>query len=383
MAAQPSKDYYGALGVARNAKPDAIRKAYRHLARKLHPDVNPGDSVAEDRFKEVQEAYGVLSDEKKRAFYDRHGFYSDQAYSTGGAAGGRPGGVGFDGFDFTDFPRQAGGAGPDLGSIFESMFGGGRHHRREASDPNPGEDLEYTLEIGFDDAIQGTPVRLNIVRLTSCADCRGSGSAHGAPPQACTDCGGAGQIGRAAGNMRFSVPCHVCGGQGKVRSVCRECAGEGRLRSSTPVETRIPPGTQDNARLRVPGKGNAGLRGGVPGDLYIQAKVGSHPIFDRKGDDIHIQVPVTPAEAILGSRIEVPTIDGTAFLRIPPATSSGKTFRVRERGVKNARGGKRGDQFVKISIVVPEIPDESTKDLMRQYAELNAENPRAALFEAR
>lgn len=382
MAAHPGKDYYAALGVARNAQPDAIRKAYRHLARKLHPDVNPGDSVAEDRFKEVQEAYGVLSDEKKRAFYDRHGFYSEQAYSTGGAPGGRPGGFGFDGFDFTDFQRQAGGAGPDLRSIFEAMLGG-RAQRREASEPVPGEDLEYTLEISFDDAIKGTPVRLNIVRSISCQDCRSSGSAHGAPAQACTDCGGSGQIGRAAGNMRFSVPCQVCGGQGRVRSVCRECGGEGRVRSTNTVETRIPPGTQDNARLRVPGKGNAGLRGGTAGDLYIEAKVGAHPIFDRKGDDIHIQVPVTPAEAILGARIEVPTIDGTAFLRIPPATSSGKTFRVRERGVQNARGGKRGDQFVKIAIVVPEIPDESTKDLMRQYAELNAENPRAALFESR
>ena len=377
MAPNRSIDYYAALGVQRDAKPDAIRKAYRHLARKLHPDLNPGDKVSEDRFKQVQEAYGVLSDEKKRAFYDQHGFYSDQAYSTGGrAAGGRSGGVGFDGFDFTDFVRQAG-----SGSIFDSVFGGGQRQRAESAAPQPGEDLEYTLEVGFDDAIKGAPVRLSIVRLNACADCRGTGTEHGASPPECPECRGLGKAARAAGNMRFTIPCPACQGAGRLRSVCGSCDGDGRVRSAATVETRIPPGTQDNARLRVPGKGNMGLRGGAPGDLYIETKVGSHPFFTRKGDDIHIQVPVTPAEAILGSKIEVPTIDGTAFLRVPPATSSGKTFRVRERGVQNSRGGKRGDQFVRISIVVPEIPDESTKDLMRQYAELNAENPREGLFQ--
>ena len=384
MATNPRKDYYATLRVARDATPDTIRKAYRRLARKFHPDVNPGDAVSEDRFKEIQEAYDVLSDQQKREFYDRHGFYADQAFSGAGGTAGRRGGVGFDGFDFSDFghPGRTG-QGPDFGSLFESFFGGGRRQGTESEAPQAGEDLEYTLDIGFDDAINGTTVRLNIARLSTCGQCAGSGSAKGAPPSECAACNGSGQVHQAAGNMRFTVPCPRCRGQGRVRSVCSTCDGEGRVRETTPIEARIPPGTQENSRLRIPRKGNAGVRGGKSGDLYIVARVGKHSFFKREGYDIHIQVPITPAEAILGGKIEVPTIDGTALLRIPPATSSGKTFRVRERGVKNPRGGKRGDQFVRISIVVPEIPDESTKDLMRRYEKENPENPRASLLRSK
>ncbi len=384
MPASRSKNYYATLGVGRDAKPDSIRKAYRHLARKLHPDVNPGDTAAEDRFKEIQEAYGVLNDSKKRKFYDRFGFYSDQAFAEGTGArrpGGRPGGFGFDGFDFTDFGSQAGPMpGPDLGSLFGNLFGGTRRPKPGAAAQSEGEDLEYTLDIGFEDAIRGTSARLNIDRQKTCSPCAGSGLAHGTPPRQCDDCSGTGQVHQAAGNMRFSVPCRSCGGDGRVRSPCPACAGEGRVRSMDSIEARIPPGTGENSRLRLPGKGNAGLRGGLPGDLYLVAKIGEHPFFERSGFDIKIQVPVTPAEAILGAKIEVPTIDGKAFLRIPPATNSGKTFRVRGRGVTDPRNGQRGDQFVRISIVVPEIPDETTKDLMREYAERNPENPREAIL---
>ena len=384
MAANRSTDYYATLGVARNAKPDAIRKAYRHLARKYHPDVNPGDTVSETRFKEVQEAYGVLSDKRKREFYDQYGFYSEQAFAEGTGArstGRRPSGFGFDGFDFTDFGRQAGaGPGAEFGSLFDTFFGGGQRPKRTTAEKHPGEDLEYTMEIDFRDAIEGTTARLNIARYSSCATCSGSGSARRASPQDCRECGGSGQLHKAAGNMRFSVPCATCRGEGKIPSLCSVCGGDGRVSSNVPIDVRIPPGTQENSRLRIPGKGNAGLRGGPPGDLYIVARVGAHPFFERKGYDIHIQVPVSPAEAILGAKIEVPTIDGTAFLRVPPATNSGKTFRVRERGVRNPRSGKRGDQFVRITIVVPEIPDETTKELMRQYAERNSENPRETIL---
>ena len=384
MAARHSQNYYAVLGVARDAKADAIRRAYRHLARKLHPDVNPGDSAAEDRFKEVQEAYGVLSDPKKRKFYDRFGFYSDQAFTEGTGArsrGGRPGGFGFDGFDFTDFGSQGGAMpGADFGSLFDTVFGGSRHRRPAATAQAAGEDLEYALDIGFEDAIKGTSVRLNIDRQMACSPCSGSGTSHGAAPRPCSSCGGTGQVHQAAGNMRFSVPCSICGGEGRVRSPCPSCGGDGRVRSADSIEARIPPGTGENSRLRLPGKGNAGLRGGPPGDLYLVAKIGEHPFFERNGFDIKIQVPVTPAEAILGAKIEVPTIDGKAFLRIPPATNSGKTFRVRGRGVVDPRTGRRGDQFVRISIVVPEIPDEATKGLMRQYAERNPENPREGIL---
>ena len=384
MATNPRKDYYATLKVARDATPDTIRKAYRRLARRFHPDVNPGDTVSEDRFKEIQEAYDVLSNQQKREFYDRHGFYADQAFSgTGGTAGGG-GGVGFDGFDFSNFGRPGdAGRGPDFGSLFESFFGGGRRQRSDSEAPQAGEDLEYALDISFDDAIKGTTVRLNIARLSTCGQCAGTGSAKGAPPSECGGCNGSGQVHQAAGNMRFTVPCPRCRGQGRVRSVCGACDGAGRVRETTPIEARIPPGTQENSRLRIPRKGNAGVRGGKDGDLYIVARVGKHPFFKRESHDIHIQVPITPAEAILGGKIEVPTIDGTALLRIPPATSSGKVFRVRERGVRNPRGGKRGDQFVRISIVVPEIPDESTKDLMRRYEQENPENPRRSLLRSR
>lgn len=378
MATGKRKDYYATLGVARSAKRAAIRKAYRHLARRLHPDVNPGDSAAEARFKEVQEAYDVLSDDKKREFYNRHGFYSDQARSS--APGGGRGGFGFDGFDFNNFPGQAG-SGPDLGSMFESVFGGRRKHG-QSGDPRPGEDIEYRIEVGFNEAIHGTTARLSIDRQDRCSSCGGSGSPPASPPRQCTQCGGTGKAQTAMGNMRFNVPCPACGGEGISRTPCRPCGGEGRLSVKASVEARIPPGTGENSRLRLPGKGNAGVRGAAAGDLYIIAHLGKHPFFKRKGFDIYIELPITPAEAILGAKIEVPTINGAAFLRIPPATNSGKTFRVRERGVKDPRSGKRGDQFVKISIVVPRISDEATKDLMRQYATQNPQNPREAILEA-
>lgn len=381
MAAGQRKDYYKTLGVPRGAKPGAIRTAYRHLARRHHPDVNPGDPSSEERFREIQEAYDVLSDQKKRKFYDRHGFYTSQAGGSGPGGTGRPGGFGFEGFDFGNFGGQPG-RGPDLSSIFESVLGGRHRQNAQATDRRPGEDLEYALDIGFHDAITGTTVRLNVQRLTRCSGCAGSGSSPSAPPHQCTQCGGSGKSQAAMGNMRFNVACPACGGERIIRTPCGSCQGEGRVSRERTVKARIPSGTGDNSRLRVPRMGNAGVRGGRAGDLYIIARLGSHPFFERKGNDIHVQVPITPAEAILGAKIEVPTIDGTAFLRVPPATGSGKTFRVRERGVRDSESGIRGDQFVRISIAVPEIPDENTKELMRQYAEMNPENPRDVLLGA-
>lgn len=389
MAATRQQDYYGTLGLKRSAKPDEIRKAYRRLARKYHPDVNPGDKAAEDRFKDIQAAYDVLGDEKKRQMFDRYGFYSDQAFaggeggSSGGAGGFRPGGFGFDGFDFSEFVRRAGGAaGQQFRGGFSDLFdraGAGR----PAEGPQPGEDLEYAIEIGFWEAIQGTTVRLNITRNAPCGHCSGTGRAAAGGPEVCGECGGSGRVGRAVGNMRFDTSCPRCRGNGRLHDVCAACRGEGRAAGAESVEARIPPGAKQGSRLRLPGKGNSGLRGGPAGDLYIVTRVGEHPFFKRIGDDIRIQVPVTPAEAVLGAKIEVPTIEGSAFLKIPPATSSGKVFRVRERGVLNARSGSRGDQFVEVRIVVPEIADESVKDLMRRYAEIHTENPRELLFEQR
>lgn len=379
MAANPSKDYYATLGVPRNAKADAIRTAYRHLARKLHPDVNPGDKAAEERFKDVQEAYDILSDEEKRGIYDRYGFYSEQVRQH--AATGQGQGFGFDGFDFSDLGRQASG-GANLSDLFEGVFGGGRGRSRGAPARQPGEDLDYEMEIDFYGAIRGTTERLRISRQVVCAPCSGSGNAQGEPPSVCKTCGGTGQMQRRAANMVFNIPCQECGQTGQVRTPCAQCAGDGRVPTTDTIDVHIPPGTRENARLRLQGKGNAGILGGAAGDLYIVVHVGKHQFFSRDGFDIRIEVPITPAEAVLGGKIEVPTIDGKALMRIPPATNSGKTFRMRQRGVVDPRSNKRGDQFVRISIVVPNIPDESTKDLMRRYAERNPENPRDSLVDA-
>ncbi len=398
MAASKQQDYYETLGLKRNAGPDEIRKAYRRLARKYHPDVNPGDKAAEDRFKDIQAAYDVLGDEKKRQMFDRYGFYSDQAFaaggpggpgdSPGGAGGFRPGGFDFDGFDFSEFARHAGsGAGQQsrggFSDLLGSLFGRGAAAGRPEAGPKPGEDLEYAIDIGFWEAIHGTTVRLNVARNAPCKRCNGTGHSDTGEPAPCSECGGSGHVSRAVGNMRFDASCPRCRGSGRIRDVCAHCRGDGRTAATEPVEMRIPAGVKQSSRLRAPGKGNSGLRGGPPGDLYIVARVGEHPFFKRVGDDIRIQIPITPAEAVLGAKIEVPTIEGSAFLKIPPATSSGKVFRVRERGVLNPGAKRRGDQFVEVRIVVPEIADEGVKELMRRYAEISPENPREPLFEKR
>lgn len=384
MTGTDQKDYYKALGVKKSASADDIRKAYRRLARKHHPDVNPGDKAAEDKFKTIQQAYDILKDQKKRDMYDQFGFYSEAgAYPGGGAAGRGPGGFDFSGFDFSG--AQGGGAGGKQGhqeggfsDLFSQFF---RQDQQQAPrQAQPGEDLEYNVDIEFWDAIKGTTLRLNVARHEPCPQCRGGGNI-GRGSVACTECNASGQVSQSVGAMRFNLTCPRCQGSGQLRDVCGQCAGEGRIYRNETVEVRIPPGAQSGSRLRVAGKGNAGQRGGPAGDLYIVTRVGSHPVFERKGDDIHMQIPITVPEAILGAAIEVPTIDGKARLKIPPATSSGKRFRLREKGVLNRRTNHRGDQFVEVKIVVPEVPDEASKAMMSEFANLNPEDPRAGLFE--
>lgn len=379
--ATETKDYYKTLGVKRTASEDEIKKSYRRLARKLHPDVNPGDKAAESRFKDVQEAYEILSDPKKKGMYDQYGFYSPSGMPPGGApgGGGRPSDFGFGGFDFSDIQEGQGGAGGNFGDLFSQFFKGGGQGRPQTQ-PRPGEDLEYTIDISFWDAIKGATRRLNVQRFDVCGTCRGGGGMTGGA-STCGECSGSGQVDQTVGSMKFNLTCPRCGGTGKMRNACGTCGGEGRVTRTESVEVRIPAGAKTGSRLRVPGKGNAGARGAAPGDLYIVTRVGSHPVFQRDGDDIRVKAPITPAEAILGSKIEVPTIEGKALLKVPPGTSSGKRFRLRERGVENRRTHKRGDQYVEVQIVVPEIPDENTKELMRDFAKLNAEDPRRGLFE--
>ena len=385
MTGTDQKDYYGTLGVKRGASTDQIRKAYRRLARKYHPDVNPGDRSSEDRFKSIQEAYDVLGDQKKRETYDQFGFYSE----SGGYPGGRrPGTGGFDfgGFDFSEFARQAGTAGgrqkPGWGGGFSDLFS--QFFRQDEAKPaaqaKAGEDLEYSVDIDFWDAIKGTNLRLSVARQEMCGQCRGIGNISSGAA-VCRECGGKGQVTQTVGAMRFNLTCPSCHGQGQVQNVCPACAGDGRLSRTETVEVRIPPGAQTGSRLRVAGKGNAGTIGGSPGDLYIITRVGPHPFFERKADDIYIEVPITVTEAVLGTNLEVPTIDGRARLKIPLSTSSGKVFRLREKGVLNRRTNRRGDQFARVKIVVPEVPDQGSKELLREFANLNSEDPRAGLWQ--
>ncbi|HVO97981.1 MAG TPA: molecular chaperone DnaJ [Bryobacteraceae bacterium] len=380
-------DYYKTLGVGKDADADEIRKAYRRLARKHHPDLNPGDKAAEDRFKTVQEAYDVLSDPKKKQMYDQYGFYSENGMPH---AGGRPGGggahgpqMGFGGFDFSDVYSGAGAGrrGGDASSfqdIFSQWFAGGRSEGGAAR-PEKGADLEYGLSIDFWQAIKGTQVRLNVSRQETCATCGGTGSRPGANA-VCPECNGSGNVTQTAGAMKFSLTCPRCEGTGRLRNKCATCHGDGIIAKSEAVDVRIPAGAQQGSRLRVAGKGNAGTHGAPAGDLYITVRVEPHPVFRREGDDIEITVPVRLDEAGLGTKIEVPTIDGRALLKIPQGTKNGQKFRLREKGVLNSRTGARGDQLVEVTVEAPVVHDERTKELLREYATLHPEDPRAELW---
>ncbi len=381
--AAATQDYYGTLGVSRSASPDEIRKAYRRLARKHHPDLNPGDKAAEERFKKVQEAYDVLSDSKKRQMFDQFGFYSEHGPQPGQGPGPQPGpGMDFSGFDFSDAFSQAGGnagqgrygsagGGPGgaPGSGFRDLFSQffGRGAQREEQSAQKGSDLEYGLNIDFWQAIRGTQVALNVTRQDTCPICGGSGSSSGAKT-ACPECNGTGSVTQMAGAMRFNLTCPRCGGSGKLRDACPRCHGEGRIPHAENIDVRIPAGVQNGTRLRVPGKGNSGTAGAPAGDLYITVRVEPHPFFQRDGDAIEIRVPVTVAEASLGAKIEVPTIDGRALLKVPPGTQSGQKFRLRDNGVFNSRKNARGDQIVEVVVQPPIVRDERTKEILRELA---------------
>jgi molecular chaperone DnaJ len=404
MATATKKDYYETLGVKKSASTEDIRKAFRKLARKYHPDVNPGDKSAEEKFKALSEANEVLSDPKKRKIYDQVGFYSDnidpataEAYARAGQSGGgvpggfpgtSPGGQGvpfdFGGFDFSDLINNAGQSQRTSGSggfrdIFGSIFGGGRGATHADEGPEPGTDLEYQVNVPFWTAIRGGVMRLNITRQDVCSTCHGQGTLEA--PGKCPECNGTGQITQTGGRMKFNVQCPRCHGTGKNLTTCPTCHGEGTVTHTEPLEVRIKPGTRDGQRIRVPGKGNAGAHGGAPGDLYAIIRTGDHPIFHRDGDDISLTVPVSATEAALGAKIEVPTIDGRALLKIPPGTQSGQKLRLREKGVPSAtREGARGDEIVEITVHVPMPRDERTKELLRELAKLNPEDPRADLW---
>ncbi len=419
MAATDKKDYYGTLGVKKSAAPDEIKKAFRKLARKHHPDVNPGDKKAEAKFKEISEANDVLSDEKKRKVYDQLGFYSDsidpaaaEAAARGGYGGGFGGGYSggassrgssrpgaqevpfdFGGFDFSDFAasgrggaakEQAGGGfGGSFKDVFSGMFNGGQ--KAAARGPQAGTDVEYQVQIDFWTAVRGGVTRLEIQRQEVCPTCKGKSVTGGA--MECPECHGSGQVQQMGGRMKFNIQCPRCGGSGQVQNVCATCDGAGVVTRKEPLEFRIKAGTRDGQRIRLAGKGNAGTNGGANGDLFLIIKIGTHALFSRVGDDIHLTVPVTAMEAALGAKIDVPTVDthdggGRTQLKIPPGTQTGQKLRLREKGVASAsQDGHRGDQIVEVKVVVPKVQDERSKEILRELAKLNPEDPRAGMME--
>ncbi|HTO97021.1 MAG TPA: DnaJ C-terminal domain-containing protein [Myxococcales bacterium] len=354
------KDPYSVLGVAKTASAEEIKKAYRKLAKKLHPDMNPGDRKAEERFKEVSGAFEVLGDPKKRSLYDefgeistRPGFDEEKAreFQRQAQAGGF-GGRGFGGF--------AGGESfdpSDLGSMFEDLFGRrqGARARRAHAEAAPGDDAEASLEVDLRDAVLGAEREIAINRPTRCPECKGSGSRPGSKPQACPQCGGSGQV--SMGGM-FGVPCPRCQGEGTIRERCPRCQGEGTVPETARLKVRIPPGVETGSRVRLPGQGGPGQRGGEAGDLYLRITVREHPTVRVSGRDLSLDLPITPAEALGGAEITAPTFEGPVKLKIPPGSQSGRKLRLRGRGLPALKGGAtgapRGDLYVVLQIVLPE-----------------------------
>jgi len=367
------KDFYRVLGVERKATLAEIKKAYRKLARKHHPDLNPGDKAAEQRFKEITEAYEVLKDPQKRKQYDTFG-------RVGPEAGKQPPGGGFRGFDF-----NAGGSG-SFGDIFETIFGGmgagaGRR-RRETSATRPvrGEDLHYSITLSFLDAINGIETPIQLARRVPCDVCKGSGTAPGSNRIACPDCRGTGQVQRQTGFMTFASPCPRCGGSGSLSGdSCSRCGGDGRVEKVSRFRVRIPPGVDEGSKVRLAGKGNSGRHGGSPGDLIITIQVTPHPYFRRHGNDLEMQLPVTFTEAALGAKVPVPTLNGTTLLKIPPGIQSGRRLRLKGKGIQSPRGHARGDMLVEIQIAPPPTKDIEVRRLLNQLEEMAAYNPREGL----
>lgn len=359
------QNFYKILNVAPNASVQDIRRSYRRLARKYHPDVNPGDTVAEDRFKKISEAHDVLSDPKKREIYDTYGAYSEN-YQAQAKAGGV--GVDFSNFDFSNFGRSG------FSDILSQLF-----PRERSATQRQGRDLECQISIGFEEALRGVQTRITYDRMEICQTCQGSGKTKERQEKICPLCRGIGKITQLRGRTQFTKICHQCGGEGRTNKMCYSCRGEGRGKKSLSLEVKIPSGVQTGSRIRLAGKGDSGVQGASSGDLYIVATVASHPFFERKGDNIYCKVPVTVTEAALGAKIEVPTVDGRSVLRIPPGTQGGQKFRLREKGAPSLRAAKRGDQFVEVRVVVPKIADERSKELLRELARLNPDDLRNRL----
>ena len=367
-----SKDFYEILGVSKSASETEIKKAYRKLAVKYHPDKNQGDKEAEEKFKEIAQAYEVLSDSEKRQRYDQLGH---AAFTSAGRGGGSGGFGGFhDPFDIFSQVFGQGARGSGGSSFFEDLFGfgGGSGHRSEAVD---GADLRYDMEIDFEDAVYGADKSVTIPKMDTCGACEGSGCAPGTSKETCAHCGGSGHIAMSQGFFSVRQTCPVCHGAGRViKKPCKKCHGQGRVRVEKKLKIHIPPGVDTGSRLRVSGEGEGGVSGGTKGDLYVVLHVRPHDIFQREGNDILCELPIDFPTAALGGVVEVPTITGKAKMKIPAGTQNGTVMRLRGKGVPSLRGGSRGDQHVRIFVEVPKNLNSKQKTLLKEYAEASGKS---------
>jgi len=375
------KDYYKVLGVAKGANADEIKKSYRKLARKYHPDANKGDAKAEERFKEISEAYNVLSDEKRRKEYDD----ARSLFGGGVRMPGSAGGAGGYNFDLGDLfgnttGGTGGGAGGRLGDLLGGMFGGGR--TTQQTRPRRGADVETEASLSFGDAIDGATVSLHLAGEGPCQTCKGTGAKAGTVPRVCPTCEGTGQGSRNLGNFAFSEPCKSCRGRGLVvDDPCPTCSGSGRAMSTRTIQARIPAGVGDGQRIKLKAKGAPGERGGPAGDLYVRVHVAAHPVFGRSGHNLTVTVPVTFAELALGAEIKVPTHRGMPVnFRIPPGTPNGRTFRIPGKGVRRS-DATMGDLLVTVNVQVPKSLDSQARETLETFRKLTGgEDPRADLL---
>ena len=361
------RDYYTVLGVNRDASDEDIKKAYRKLAMKHHPDRSPDDKGAEEKFKEAKEAYEVLSDAKKRAAYDQFGHAGVDPSAGGfGAAGARGFGGGPEGF---------GGFADAFGDIFGEIFGAQRGGRG-GSGVYRGADLRYNLELSLEEAARGAEVKIRIPALESCEACHGSGAKPGTQPKPCTTCGGRGEVRVSQGFFSIQQTCPTCHGSGKmVTDPCTACGGEGRTRKHKTLSVKIPAGVDHEDRIRLAGEGEAGVNGGPPGDLYVVVQLKPHAVFQREGADLHCEMPVGFATAALGGEIEIPTLDGQAKIRIPAETQTGQVFRLRNKGIRPVRGSVTGDLYCHVAVETPVNLTARQKELLREFEAINEKNP--------
>jgi molecular chaperone DnaJ len=367
------RDYYEILELQRGAAEKDIKAAYRKLARKYHPDVNPGDSNSEARFKEISEAYQVLSDPKKRRMYDQFGHQAFGRQGGGGQAA-------WD-FDFSQFGRGMGFDIGNLGDVFGTFFGG--QAKESQRGPIKGKDLQYTIDLTFRDVLNGLNTKIMVQHDVVCHTCQGKKTEPGYELETCAQCQGSGQVKVTAGflNLGVSQPCPQCQGSGKVNThPCRSCHGAGIQQDTERIVVKIPAGADNGSKIRVAGKGHAGQNGGAPGDLYIITRVQEHPFFERRGDNLYCSIPITITEAVLGAKIPVPTPFGESSMAIPAATQSNQKFRLRGKGIPHMKGVGRGDLYVTVNVVTPRNVDTRTSELFREIARLNPSNPRDDVY---